>query len=109
MNLGSNLSIPLWLLYEDEIESWRSTKAPLARQWLGEQNFKAEKHRVVLLPDANGGLAAAVAGLGKRQGELSLWHAAGLAERLPARRFRFAQEFNAVEATQLALGFAYGA
>ena len=61
----------------------RGASAPLARQWLGEQNFKAEKHRVLLLPDAAGGIAAAVGGLGKRQGELSLWHAAGFAERLP--------------------------
>src|SRR6202789_3465803 len=109
MNLGSNFPTPLWLLHEDEIEGWRAGQSPLARQWLVEQNFKAEKHRVVLLPDASGGLAAAVAGLGKRLGELSLWHAAGLAERLPTRRFRLAQEFGAAEATQLALGFAYGA
>jgi leucyl aminopeptidase len=108
MNVDSNSSTPLWLLYEDEIERWRNALAPLARQWLGEQNFKAEKHRVVLLPNSDGSTACAVAGLGKRQGELSLWHAAGLAERLPARRFRFAQEFAAAEATQLALGFAYG-
>jgi leucyl aminopeptidase len=109
MNVGSNFSTPLWLLYEDEIEGWGARQAPLARQWLGEQNFKAEKHRIVLLPDSGGGIACAVSGLGKRQGELSLWHAAGLAERLPARRFRIAQEFSAAEATQLALGFAYGA
>jgi leucyl aminopeptidase len=108
MNVGSNSSSPLWLLYEDEIEGWRAGQSALARQWLGEQNFKAEKHRVVLLPDSAGGIACAVAGLGKRQGELSLWHAAGLAERLPARRFRFAQEFSSGDATQLALGFAYG-
>ena len=108
MNLGGS-STPLWLLYEDEIEGWRGGLAPLARQWLVEQNFKAEKHRVVLLPNSDGGLNCAAAGLGKRQGELSLWHAAGLAERLPVRRFRLAQEFSAAEATQLALGFAYGA
>jgi leucyl aminopeptidase len=109
MNPGSNVSVPLWLLYEDEIEAWRAACPPLARQWLIEQSFRAEKHRVVLLPDAQGGLAAAVGGLGKRLGELSLWHAAGVMERLPARRFRLAQEFGASEATQLALGFAYGA
>lgn len=109
MNSGGNASIRLWLLYEDEIESWRSSLEPLARQWLAEQNFKAEKHRVVLLPDSAGGVTCAVAGLGKRQGELSLWHAAGLAEKLPARRFHLAQDFSAAEATQLALGFAYGA
>ena len=109
MNLGGNYPTPLWLLYEDEIDAWRERQTPLARQWLIEQNFKAEKHRVVLLPTSAGGVACAAAGLGKRLGELSLWHAAGLVERLPARRFRLAQEFGASEATQLALGFAYGA
>jgi leucyl aminopeptidase len=109
MNSGSNFAVPLWLLYEDELDAWRAGLAPLARQWLIEQSFKAEKHRVVLLPDAAGGLGAAVAGLGKRMGEMSLWHAAGLVEKLPARRFRIAQQWSAREATQLALGFAYGA
>ncbi len=108
MNLESNVSVPLWLLYEDEIEAWRAAQSPPARQWLTEQNFKAEKHRVALLPDSGGALAAAVAGLGKRQGELSMWHAAGFAERLPPRRFHLAQQFTASEAAQLALGFAYG-
>jgi leucyl aminopeptidase len=46
--------------------------------------------------------------LGKRQGAVSLWHAAGFVERLPPRRFRLVQEFTAEEATQLCLGFAYG-
>jgi leucyl aminopeptidase len=109
MASGNNSPLPLWLLHEDEIDAWRAGQPPPARQWLAEQNFRAEKHRVVLLPDAGGGVAAAVAGLGKRLGQLSLWHAAGLVERLPARRFRLAQKFKAAEATQLALGFAYGA
>jgi leucyl aminopeptidase len=109
MNLDGSYPSPLWLLYEDEIEAWREGLTPLARQWLIEQDFKAEKHRVVLLPTSEGGVACAAAGLGKRLGALSLWHAAGLVERLPARRFRLAQEFGASEATQLALGFAYGA
>jgi leucyl aminopeptidase len=109
MNPDSSASVPLWLLYEDEIETWRAAAAPSAGQWLAEQNFKGERHRVVLVPDSAGALAAAVGGLGKRHGELSLWHAAGLAERLPPRRFRLAQQFTAAEATQLCLGFAYGA
>ena len=94
MNLDNSISVPLWLLYEDEIEAWRAAQPAPARQWLSEQNFKAEKHRVLLLPDSAGTLAAAVGGLGKRQGEISLWHAAGIAERLPARRFKLAQEFS---------------
>jgi leucyl aminopeptidase len=101
-------SVPLWLLYEDDLDTWRATQSAFVRQWLIEQNFKGEKHRVLLMPDPGGGLSYAVAGLGKRQGELSLWHAAGFAERLPPRRFRLAQNFTTHEATQLCLGFAYG-
>jgi leucyl aminopeptidase len=109
MNVDSSVSIPLWLLYENEIEAWRAAQPASVAQWLSVQNFKGEKHRVVLLPDSGGGLIAAVGGLGRRQGGLSLWHAAGLAERLPACRFRLVQEFTREEATQLCLGFAYGA
>jgi leucyl aminopeptidase len=109
MNSDSNSVLPLWLLYEDEVEVWRAGQTPLARRWLVEQGFKAEKHRVVSVPGGDGAVAGAVAGLGKRLGELSLWHAAGLVEKLPVHRYRLAQEFGAVEATQLALGFLYGA
>jgi leucyl aminopeptidase len=109
MNLDSSVSLPLWLLYENEIEAWRESAPPQLAQWLGQQNFKAEKHRVVLLPDSAGALQGAVGGLGRRNGGLSLWHGAGFAERLPPRRFHLAQPWSAAEATQLCLGFAYGA
>jgi leucyl aminopeptidase len=108
MNLDGSESVPLWLLYENEIDSWRAAQPPAVARWLAEQNFKGEKHRVVLVPDSAGGLAAAVGGLGRRQGSLSLWHAAGIAERLPPQRFHLAQEFTPEEATQLCVGFAYG-
>jgi len=108
MALDSSDSVPLWLLYEHEIDAWRATQTPAIARWLALQNFKGEKHRVVLLPNSAGGIAAAVGGLGRRVGELSLWHAAGFVERLPPRHFRLAQPFTAAEATQLCLGFAYG-
>jgi leucyl aminopeptidase len=101
--------VPLWLLYEDEVEAWRASQGAHVAKWLGEQCFRAEKHRVLLAADAVGGVLLAVGGLGKRQGELSLWHAAGFAERLPPRRYRLAQDWSASEATELCLGFAYGA
>jgi leucyl aminopeptidase len=109
MNALGSVPVPLWLLHEHEVEAWSAAQAAPCARWLIGQNFKGERHRVVLLPDPAGGIAAAVAGLGKRQGALSLWHSAGLAERLPACRFRFAQNFSPEEATQLCLGFAYGA
>ena len=101
-------SVPLWLLYDDEIEAWCAARPPFIQSWLNEHNFNGEKHRVLLVPDANGALEMAVGGLGKRHGGLSLWHAAGFAERLPPRRFHLAQPWTDAEATQLSLGFVYG-
>src|SRR5258707_9497331 len=105
MSLESSDSIPLWLLYENEIDAWRALQTPPVARWLAEQNFKGEKHRVVLLPHSAGGLAAAVGGLGRRQGELSLWHAAGFVERVACRPFRLAPEFTSGQATQFWLRF----
>jgi leucyl aminopeptidase len=102
-------SLPLWLLYEDELEAWRRQQAPAVGAWLEEQNFRGEKHRVLLVPEPSGALKMAVGGLGRRQGGICLWNAAGLAERLPPRRFHLAQPFTEREAEQLCLGFAYGA
>jgi leucyl aminopeptidase len=100
--------LPLWLIHEEDVDAWRAAQEPHVGAWLGEHHFKGEKHRVLLVPDCAGGACMAVGGLGKRQGSLSLWHAAGIVDRLPARRYRLAQRFADAEATQLALGFAYG-
>jgi leucyl aminopeptidase len=102
-------SIPLCLLYEDEVESWLEAQAAPTRRFAQEQNFKAERHRIALIPDAAGTLALALGGLGRRQGAVSLWLAAGVADRLPPRRFSLTQRFTDAEATAIALGFAYAA
>jgi leucyl aminopeptidase len=109
MNVDSTPPVPLWLLYEDEVAAWAATRDAAQRRWLAGQSFAGERHRVVMLPDAGGGLAGAVGGLGARQGSLSLWHAAGLAERLPSRHYALQTAVTAGEATQLCLGFAYAA
>ena len=101
--------LPLWLLFEEDVDAWRAAQEATAAAWLGEHHFKGEKHRVLLVPDRAGSACMALGGLGRRQGTLSLWHAAGFVDRLPPRRFRLAQRFSDAEATQLALGFAYGA
>jgi leucyl aminopeptidase len=100
--------LPLWLIHEEDVDAWRAAQEAHVAAWLGEHHFKGERHRVLLVPDRAGSACMAIAGLGKRQGSLSLWHAAGIVDRLPPRRFRLAQRFGEAEATQLALGFAYG-
>ena len=103
------VSVPLWLLYDDEVDTWRGAQAPAINAWLAENHFKGERYRVVLVADSRGALAMAVGGLGKRQGGLPLWVGAAFAERLPPRRYRLEQSFSGADATQLMLGFAYGA
>jgi leucyl aminopeptidase len=106
MNAEGN-SIPLWLLFEDEVDAWRGAQPPLVRQWLTQQHFKGERHRAVPIPDMHGELAAVAYGLGRRCA-LGPWHVAGLSERLPPRHFHLAQTFAAEDATQILLGFQYG-
>ncbi len=84
-------TVPLWLLYDDEVEAWRAAQAPLVQSWLHEHHFKGERQRTLLVPTAEGAIELAVAGLGKRQGGgLSLWLGAGFAERLAPRCYRLA-------------------
>jgi leucyl aminopeptidase len=109
MTVDSSAVVPLWLLYEEDLDAWRQGQSPETSRWLSLHHFKAERHRALAIPDAGGGMRMAVGGLGKRQGSLSLWHTAGFVERLPSGTYRLAQSFQEPEATQIALGFAYGA
>ncbi|MFM2287870.1 MAG: hypothetical protein RL684_1013, partial [Pseudomonadota bacterium] len=72
--------------------------------------FQPEKGRLALLPDAHGGLAGVLVGLGSLHdaGEASLWEAAGLAERLPAGRYALAEPLPPASATRFALGWLMG-
>jgi leucyl aminopeptidase len=101
-------SLPLTLLFEGEVEAWVARQESSVATQVREQCFTAERGRVLLLWTAQGSLAGAVAGLGRRTGSVSLWHTSGLADRLPARRFHLTNSFSAAEATQAALGFGYG-
>jgi len=109
MDADSPIAVPLWLLYEHEVDAWRGAQSALLQRWLDAQRFSAERGRVLLLPDEAGAPAAAVGGLGRRAGGLSLWQAAGIADRLPPRLYRAAQSWSDAEATQLLLGFGYAA
>jgi leucyl aminopeptidase len=107
MNVDNRPVIPLYLLHEDELDTWREAQAPRVKQWLSEQGFGGERNRVLLIPDEAGAIQAAVCGLGRQSGAMSLWQAAAVADGLPPRRFALRQAVNAADATQLCLGFAY--
>ncbi len=109
MTVDSNVSLPLWLLYEDEVEAWRAAQRRRSRAGWRSRISRARGIAwcCCRMPRAASRRRSAAWASGRES--CRLWHAAGFAERLPPRRFHLAQAFTADEATQLCLGFAYGA
>lgn len=107
---ANTASIPLHLLYEEDFEQWRGAQDEAARNWAATNGFKAERHKVLLLPSPKGRPVAVIAGLGKRnpREEVSCWAAAAIADRLPDGHYHLAQALAPRVATQFATGWAYG-
>ncbi len=102
-------SIPIHLVYEDELERWRNAQPESTRNWVAANHFRAERHKLLLLPDAQGRAAGVVLGLGRQTGEpFSVWHAASLADRLPDGDYHLAEALPAEAAHHFAFGWAYG-
>ena len=99
----------LHLLTERSLPTWLATQSAETRNWLQSQGFTAERHRVVLLPAAQGAIGAAVCGLGAASLEdLDPWWLAALPDRLPAGHYQLATELPAAAATAVLLGWRLG-
>jgi leucyl aminopeptidase len=102
---------PVWMVGEQGLSGWLELQTPAVRSWLKVQGFNGEKQKLVLVPTAAGdGIAGAVLGLGSVAdlSEPTLWTSAGLPDRLPPGKYRFAGSFGSWGATQLTLGWIYG-
>src|SRR5712675_1060739 len=89
MLLGSesrSTAVPLWLVTEGQLPQFLAQLDPPAAAWLRSHGFQAERARIMTIPGGQGGIAAAVGGLGTlaNPSQLSLWDAAACAERRPA-------------------------
>ena len=104
-------SRPLWVVTEGELQGWLASQPTPVIAWVRAHGFQAERHRVLSLPCAEGGIGGAVAGLGALAGahELTLWHAAGLSDRLPAQAWHLATPLPPRAATRFLLGWLMGA
>jgi leucyl aminopeptidase len=99
------------LVGEQGLRAWLEVQSPAVRSWVTAQAFQGEKHRILLVPTPSGdGIAGAVVGLGHVPdlSEPTMWSSAGIPDRLPPGRYRFAGTFSAVAATHLTLGWEYG-
>ncbi len=103
-------SRPVHLVGEAELEAWLSACPGPHAVWLRSQGFRAEAHRVVSWPGADGRPAGAVLGLGKFAAtEISSpWLTAGLRDRLPEGDWHLAGDPGVACATQAMLGFGLG-
>jgi leucyl aminopeptidase len=104
-------SRPLWVVTEGELQGWLASQPAPVVAWVRAHGFKAERHRVLSLPSPEGGIGGAVAGLGALASaqELTLWHAAGLSDRLPAQSWHVATPLPPRAATRFLLGWLMGA
>jgi leucyl aminopeptidase len=103
-------STPLWLATDAGCAALLQSLPPSHSAWARAQGYAAERHRLLLLPGADGGIAGALWGLGTlaKADELALWDAAPLPERLPVGNFRIASALPPSAATQFALGWLLG-
>ncbi|HEV7139310.1 MAG TPA: leucyl aminopeptidase family protein [Steroidobacteraceae bacterium] len=103
-------SRPLWILTEGELQSWLASQPAAVCAWVRAHGFKGERHRVLSLPAADGAIGGALVGLGSlaSAGNLTLWHAAGLSERLPAQSWHLATPLAPSAATRFVLGWLMG-
>lgn len=110
LNAAPADSRPLWVVTEGELQGWLASQPDPVNAWVRAHGFKAERHRVLSLPSAQGGIGGAVVGLGALAGaqELTLWHAAGLSDRLPAQSWHLATPLPERAATRFLLGWLTG-
>jgi leucyl aminopeptidase len=103
-------SIPIYLLYEDDLDQWRTAQDEATRNWSAANCFKAERGKQLVVPGAHGRPAAVIVGLGRRnpREELSCWAAAAIPDRLPDGDYHLAEPLAGRLATQFAFGWAYG-
>ena len=101
--------VSLHLVHEENFVSWSEQQPGSVRNWLAVQNFRGERGKLVLVPNAQGIMLMAICGLGQRSGEgINMWLGAALADRLPEGTYQIASSLNAAEVAQFSLGWEYG-
>jgi leucyl aminopeptidase len=103
-------SIPIHLIYEDDLEAWRRGLPEAGRNWSTASGFKAERNKLLITPGADGRPASIAVGVGRRTSreDLNCWLGASLPDRLPDGRYHLAERLEPTVATHFAFGWAYG-
>jgi leucyl aminopeptidase len=97
------------LVTERELPAWIALQPEPVQRWIGLHAFKAERHRVLALPEHDG-ICDVVAGLGNlaSAADIDPWVGAAVAERAPGGDYRLADPLPASVATTFVLGWLLG-
>lgn len=99
-------AIPLHAVEEAALEDWLERQEPRVRAWAEAQGFKARLGSALLVPDAEGRPALAVAGFGSTAARArARFHLAAAARALPAGTYRLAAPLPDGDAETEALGW----
>ncbi len=99
-------ALPLHVVARPTFASWRAAQPSATGQWLDAQGFDGSPGSAMTLPGADGGIAAAVLGIGDPLDPYSYAHAPFT---LPARAWRLADEQDPAAVAALQLGWGLGA
>ncbi|HEV2300942.1 MAG TPA: leucyl aminopeptidase family protein [Stellaceae bacterium] len=99
-------AVPVALLPKRALAPFLAEAGESERAWLERTGFAAEAGKFALVPDAGGGLARVVLGLGEDAEGERMWALAGLPEALPEGDYRVERAPSGADASRLALGWA---
>ncbi|MDE3140778.1 MAG: leucyl aminopeptidase family protein [Pseudomonadota bacterium] len=99
-------AVPIESLDAAALPACRKRLGAAQRRWLQASGFDARAGSVLLLPDADGGLARVLVGVDREE---PLWALAALAQGLPEGDYALAAEGVLADTRLAALGFALGA
>jgi leucyl aminopeptidase len=103
---ASTPSRPLHVLRPDEVANFSDNEGSLWAAWLAANNFKAAAGELCLLPGTDGGIAAAVAGIGTPEASRrQRFILAKVVDRLPDGAWRLSGNLSPAERTECALGW----
>ena len=99
-------AIPLHVLRAEALEAWLETQPERVRTWLAAVGFRAGAGETVCVPDAGGGIALAVFGLGGAQARARNRMALGTARaKLPVGTYALAGGIDPAELPEQLLGW----
>jgi leucyl aminopeptidase len=98
--------IPVYVAPEAALDAVLERLGPVTERWLKVQGFKGQAGKLVQCPNPQGGLGAAVLGLGDNEDKLA---AGALSANLPEGAYRIDASFGGPGPDDLALGWAMGA